>query len=219
MNTVNNPGFALKVGWEEKYRPNSLPGCILVETVKNRISGILGAATHPNLLLYGPPGSGKTTVAKLIGSRSTLPMWEFGVAALMCELKNDPRGLTINGCACSPHLNCIEEAGDLPSRIQETLPAMIDESINVGWIFVTTDPNRLSGAIRSRLLKVSFHLSIDEYRDLREQMKNRCRAIINENQCGLSDEEINKVLDSSFPDMRSTLRELQTRCRSFGKAH
>lgn len=47
--------------WCEKYRPNIINNIILNDVNKKIIDNILLTNNIPNLLLYGPPGSGKTT--------------------------------------------------------------------------------------------------------------------------------------------------------------
>ena len=47
--------------WIEKYRPNELYNIVLNDYNKNIIDGILKSNRFSNLILHGPPGTGKTT--------------------------------------------------------------------------------------------------------------------------------------------------------------
>ena len=50
----------------EKYRPQDLDGFIGDQTVRNKIQDYLKKGTLQHLLLFGPAGTGKTSLAKLI---------------------------------------------------------------------------------------------------------------------------------------------------------
>jgi hypothetical protein len=52
--------------WVEKYRPKTIEECILPENIKKTFKDFLNKGEVPNLLLSGPAGCGKTTVAKAL---------------------------------------------------------------------------------------------------------------------------------------------------------
>jgi len=52
--------------WVEKYRPKTIEECILPANTKKTFSSFLKKGEVPNLLLAGPAGCGKTTVAKAL---------------------------------------------------------------------------------------------------------------------------------------------------------
>ena len=52
--------------WVEKYRPKTIDECILPEDTKQTFKNFLDKGEVPNLLLAGPAGCGKTTVAKAL---------------------------------------------------------------------------------------------------------------------------------------------------------
>ena len=55
INNKNN------IPWVEKYRPNNFDDIVLDNYNKEIFENMLKNNYIPNLLLYGPPGSGKTT--------------------------------------------------------------------------------------------------------------------------------------------------------------
>ena len=52
--------------WVEKYRPNKLDNFIGNDTVKTRVKAFIDQGDFPHLLFYGPAGTGKTSLAKIL---------------------------------------------------------------------------------------------------------------------------------------------------------
>ena len=52
--------------WVEKYRPETIDDCILPQNIKKTFQGFVDSGQIPNMLLFGLPGVGKTTVAKAL---------------------------------------------------------------------------------------------------------------------------------------------------------
>ena len=52
--------------WSQKYRPRNIEDCILPEQTKNLVKELINKKEIPHFLFAGPPGCGKTTLAKVI---------------------------------------------------------------------------------------------------------------------------------------------------------
>jgi putative ATPase len=77
----------------EKIRPSSLEDFVGQSHFKSRLQALMGGDSLPSLLLFGPPGCGKSTVAILLAMQ-TQKRWvrlsapETGIAALRKKLKD-----------------------------------------------------------------------------------------------------------------------------------
>jgi len=88
--------------WVEKYRPNNIEKIIKQDEIKKFLYGSIREKNIPHLLLHGPPGTGKTTVASVLVKnlytykKSQFPEWsKFKFIEENKKLRND-RVLDLN---------------------------------------------------------------------------------------------------------------------------
>lgn len=202
--------------WSEKYAPQTLEECILTDSTREFLTSIVTAKRLPNLLFYGPPGMGKTTLALVLAK-------ELDLMVLFINGSKD-RGIdvlrnSIESFASTKALNnkkkvvIFDEAEGLNvSSTQQALKGFIDENqSSCAFIFTCNHPQQLIEPIRSRCTEISFALDKDQRTYLMKQSAKRFVEILNKEGVSYNKEALKKVIVDHFPDIRKMLGELQ-RC-------
>ena len=143
--------------WVEKYRPKTIDECILPQSTKKTFKEFLNKGEIPNLLLSGPPGIGKTTVAKALCS-------ELGVDSYVINGSEEGRFLdtvrnkaknfasTVSITSQAKHkVIIIDEADNTTPDVQLLLRASIEEFTgNCRFIFTCNYKNKIIEPLHSR---------------------------------------------------------------------
>ena len=190
----------------EKYRPISLENYVGNEHIKKSIKQYLGQNDIQNLIFYGPAGTGKTTLAKLI------------VKNLDCEHlyinASDERGIEtirdkVSGFASSASFKplkvvILDEADFLTIQAQASLRNVIETfSRTTRFILTCNYVERIIDPLQSRCqtLKVVPPSKQDIAYHLMDVFKSE------EVGCGADD--LRTIVNQYYPDIRKMLNTIQ----------
>lgn len=165
--------------WKIKYRPESLDDVALPNNLRRKFTAFLNGTYVNNMLFYGPPGKGKTTVARILAKNRELMF----LSASEYSGKDDVLPL-LEGCTAltlfsNKRLVVIDEAEMLTPKALNTFRGAIEKlSTNNDFIFISNNIKKLDKAIQSRLDLVDFSFDYRIYPELEIQLMNRLNQIL-----------------------------------------
>ena len=150
--------------WVENYRPQTIDECILPTDLKETFQSFVDRGEISNLLLAGPPGCGKTTVARALCEQMDADYMfingseESGIDTLRTKIKNFASTVSLSG---GKKVVILDEADYLnPQSTQPAMRGFIEEfHKNCRFILTCNFKNRLIEPLHSRFSTIDFKIA------------------------------------------------------------
>lgn len=200
--------------WVEAYRPKNLAQVIFAtDKERKTFESIVDQKTLPNLLLVGVQGTGKTSLSGvLLNELGVLP--EDTLRINCSDEKIDAMREKVKTFAYTMAMGDfkvvqLEEMDHLSLDAQALLRGLIEDvSASCRFIATANYQNKILPAIRSRFQEFVFS------RPDREQVLLRMADVLVAENVEFEVEDLEKVVEAGYPDVRKTLQLLEAGSKS-----
>lgn len=202
--------------WVEKYRPKTIEECILPPSIKKTFQDFLDKGEIPNMLLAGPAGCGKTTVAKALCNELGVDFYVINGSdegRFLDTVRNTAKNFasTVSLSSTAKHkVIIIDEADNTTNDVQLLLRAFIEEfSGNCRFIFTCNFKNKILEPLHSRTTVIEFGIGGKNKPAIAASFFKRIQEILDTEGIKYDNKVLVELINKHFPDWRRVLNECQ----------
>ena len=200
----------------ERYRPQVIEDCILPDETKKTFKEFVEKGEIPNLLLAGPPGIGKTTIAKALCNELGADYYVINGSdegRFLDTVRNQAKNFasTVSLTGSSKHkVIIIDEADNTGNDVQLLLRANIEAFYNnCRFIFTCNYKNKIIEPLHSRCAVIDFTIKGKQRVQLAGSFFQRLQSILDQEKIEYDQKVVAELVSKHFPDFRRVLNEIQ----------
>jgi replication factor C small subunit len=197
--------------WTEFYRPKTIDDYVFTDNqVREQVKSWIKQKTIPHLLLYGPAGTGKTTLAKILVNQLDIDPYDFLQVNASRDngvdfLKNKIEGFISTIPFGDLKIVLLDEADYLSPPAQGILRGLLETYASTARFILTCNfHNKIISPLKSRC----HELRIDKT-DQTEFTTRVAKILLTEN-INFELDILDTYVKSTYPDLRKCLNLVQT---------
>ena len=159
---IINMNMSRGLPWDKRNAPETLDDVILPDHILNSVKFKLEKNKLTHMTFHSGPGTGKTTVARLIPKLLKTQSIEYNGSKLNSEILKDLEAYDRQACIGPPRVVILDECDRARADIWDMLRSIIGAAKNTIYILTANQSHKIPPPILSRCPAISFAHSDDE---------------------------------------------------------